>query len=72
MRLAPVEAERNIKSVVANNINDAIILIVLFTRSGINDYNIYKIIIDALLISGLILLKLKGSDQILQGANHGK
>ena len=42
MRLAPVEAERNIKSVVANNINDAIILIVLFTRSGINDYNIKK------------------------------
>jgi hypothetical protein len=39
MRLAPVEAERNIKSVVANNINGAIILIVLFTRSGINDYN---------------------------------
>jgi hypothetical protein len=40
MLLAPVEAEKNIKSVVAHNINDAIILIVLFTRSGINDYNI--------------------------------
>jgi hypothetical protein len=38
--LAPVEAERNIKSVVAYNIKGAIISIVLFTRSGINDYNI--------------------------------
>jgi hypothetical protein len=42
MLLAPVEAEKNIKSVAACNIKGAIILIVLFTRSGINDYNIYK------------------------------
>jgi hypothetical protein len=39
MFLAPVEAERNIKSVVAYNIMGAIISIVLFTRSGINDYS---------------------------------
>jgi hypothetical protein len=38
--LAPVEAERNIKNVVAYNIKGAIILIELFTRSGINDYSI--------------------------------
>jgi hypothetical protein len=42
MLLVPVEAEKNIKSVAACNIKGAIILIVLFTRSGINDYNIYK------------------------------
>ncbi len=40
MLLVRVEAERNIKSVVAYNIKGAIILIVPFTRSGINDYNI--------------------------------
>ena len=40
MLLAPVEAERNTKNVVAYNIKGAIILIVLFTRSGTNDYNI--------------------------------
>jgi hypothetical protein len=42
MRLAPVEAERNIKNVVACSIKDSIILIVLFTRSGIDDYSIKK------------------------------
>jgi hypothetical protein len=42
MLLAPVEAEKNIKSVVAYNIKGAIISIVLFTRSDINDYSILK------------------------------
>ena len=40
MLLAPVEAERNIKSVAAYNIKGEIILIVLFTRLGFNDYSI--------------------------------
>jgi len=37
--LAPVEAERNIKSVAAYNVKGAIFLIELFTITGINDYN---------------------------------
>jgi hypothetical protein len=40
MLLAPVEAERNIKSVAAYNVKGAIFLIELFTITGINDYNI--------------------------------
>jgi hypothetical protein len=40
MRLVPVAAERNIKSVVVSDIKGAIIFNVLFTRSGISDYSI--------------------------------
>jgi len=40
MLLVPVEAEKSIRSVAAYDVKGAIILIVLFTRSVINDYSI--------------------------------
>lgn len=39
MLLAPVEAERNIKSVVADNVKQANFFVVAFTKLCINDYN---------------------------------
>ncbi len=39
MRHVLVEAERNIKSVVADNMKNVYFLCVVFTRPCINDYN---------------------------------
>jgi hypothetical protein len=67
-----VEAERNIKSVVADKPKRSNFFVVVFTKSCINDYNKKKNHSNPAYL-GFNSVETEGSDQIpLKGSNHGK
>lgn len=71
MRLAPAEAVRNIRSVVADSVKYVKFFVVVFTKSSMSDYSIEKGFFQPCAFC-FDSIEIKCSNQNPKGTNHGK